>query len=66
MSQYFRTLGAWGICSEEDPVGTFAGIIMDNLSGQNEREALGLWEGIILPNQDRVIGCMEAAGFTNG
>ncbi|MGD1835319.1 MAG: hypothetical protein ACPKQO_06320 [Nitrososphaeraceae archaeon] len=59
-------VGAWGICSEEDPVETFSTIIENNLTGNNEREALGLWEGIELPNGDRIIGCMEAAGFTNG
>ena len=58
--------GAWGICSEEDPVSTFKGLIDDHLTGDNNDEATGLWQGFEEQNGDIIIGCMEAAGFTNG
>ncbi|MGD1838046.1 MAG: hypothetical protein ACPKPY_08320 [Nitrososphaeraceae archaeon] len=50
-----------GICSEEDPVSTFKGLIDDHLTVDNNDEATGLWQGFEEQNGDIIIGCMEAA-----
>ncbi|MGD1839005.1 MAG: hypothetical protein ACPKPY_13230, partial [Nitrososphaeraceae archaeon] len=55
--------GAWGICSEENPVTTFKGLIDAHLTGDNNDEVTGLWQGLVEQNGDVIIGCMEAAEF---
>ncbi|MGD1834630.1 MAG: hypothetical protein ACPKQO_02790, partial [Nitrososphaeraceae archaeon] len=55
--------GAWGVCTEENPVTTFKGLIDAHLMGDNNDEVTGLWQGFVEQNGDITIGCMEAAGL---